>query len=64
MSKPERCLCPDDSGSCEWCLIYYCEHDDVCEDEFVCLNCGEDLREDLMASAYDRAKDLMKYGED
>jgi hypothetical protein len=21
--KDHRCTCPDDSGSCEWCLLYY-----------------------------------------
>lgn len=38
-----------------------CEHMD--KDGFVCLDCGKDLTEDIMAAAYDRAKDLRKYGE-
>lgn len=38
-----------------------CEHDDV--DDFHCLDCGKDLTEDVMARAYDRMKDRMKYGE-
>lgn len=21
--KPPRCLCPDDSGDCDWCQAYY-----------------------------------------
>ena len=33
-----------------------CEHTDVCQDERVCLDCGEDMTERLMAAAYDRAK--------
>ena len=40
-----------------------CTHENICEDEFYCLDCGEDRREDLMADAYDRAKDFAKYGE-
>jgi len=39
-----------------------CEHQDVCEDEFVCLDCGKCMREERMSAAYDRAKDLRKYG--
>lgn len=38
-----------------------CEHGDM-EDGW-CLDCGEDFTADLMALAYDRAKDLRKYGE-
>lgn len=34
-----------------------CEHDDVCEDERICLDCGKDMTEKLMSDAYDRAKD-------
>lgn len=40
-----------------------CEHSDLDTDEFTCLECGKDLREDLMANALDQAKDRMKYGE-
>jgi len=32
-------------------------------DERGCLICGKDMTEDIMARAYDRAKDYMKYGE-
>ncbi len=41
-----------------------CEHDDICEDEFVCLICGKDMREDLMAKAFDVVKERFKYGDD
>ena len=41
-----------------------CEHTDVCEDERVCLDCGEDRTEHMMAKAYDYYKDRMKYGDD
>lgn len=41
---------------CEGC----CEHGDM--DEGICLECGMDRREDLMAAAYYRAKDFRKYG--
>jgi len=38
-----------------------CDHEDLeCGH---CLDCGADLTEDLMARAYDRAKDRWKYGE-
>lgn len=40
-----------------------CDHTDTCMDEFVCLDCGADRREELMSRAYDRAKDFRKYGE-
>ena len=42
---------------CEEC----CEHDD--RHKTSCLGCGKDMTEDLFAAAYDRAKDLRKYGE-
>jgi hypothetical protein len=42
---------------CENC----CEHGDM--DRGTCLDCGADRREDLMAQAYDRAKDIQKYGD-
>lgn len=38
-----------------------CEHSD--KDKGICLDCGLDLREDIMARAYDDAKDRRKYGE-
>lgn len=40
----------------------HCEHD-ICPDEFICLYCGEDMREDIASRAYDRYKDYLKYGE-
>ncbi len=38
-----------------------CEHGDV--EDFHCLDCGKDMTEDIMSKAYDRAKDIRKYGE-
>lgn len=49
--------CGKDDEVCEEC----CEHDDM--DDFYCCNCGKDCTEDIMARAYDRAKDFAKYGE-
>lgn len=40
-----------------------CEHEFDPDEGFMCLNCGKDGYEDVMARAYDRAKDLRKYGE-
>lgn len=37
-----------------------CDHSDM--DDFICLLCGEDRTDDIMSAAYDRAKDLRKYG--
>lgn len=48
----------DDGEVCEEC----CEHGDM--DEGQCLDCGADRMEDMMAAAYDRAKDARKYGDD
>lgn len=45
---------------CEKC----CEHQDICYDERGCLICGKDMTEELMARAYDLAKDRKKYGDD
>lgn len=39
-----------------------CEHLDI-DHKNQCLDCGADLTEDIMSAAYDRAKDLRKYGE-
>lgn len=47
----------DDGTLCEDC----CEHGDM--DDGQCLDCGADRTEDLMAAAYDRAKDARKYGD-
>lgn len=42
------------------------EEDEECEhwelDHGVCMDCGEDQTEWIMAAAYDRAKDFRKYG--
>jgi hypothetical protein len=47
--------------------VEYLEDEETCEhwdtDDHCCLDCGKDLTEDRMAAAYDRAKDLRKYGE-
>lgn len=40
-----------------------CEHGDICQDERCCLDCGKDMTEELLSNAYDRAKDMRKYGE-
>lgn len=47
--------CGDDN--CPEC----CPHDDL--DHGICLWCEKDLTEELAAKAYDRAKDLRKYGD-
>ena len=44
---------------CRWC----CEHEPDADEGFMCLLCGKECAEDVMARAYDRAKDLQKYGE-
>ena len=44
--------------TCEEC----CEHEfDPCEGN-MCLQCGKDGSEDIAAAAFDRAKDIRKYG--
>lgn len=48
--------CGTDDSVCPEC----CEHDDI--GDFTCLICGDDRTEDLMAEAFDRAKDFAKYG--
>lgn len=50
---PEPC----DASDCEEC----CDHHEL--DHFVCMDCGKDLTEQKMSDAYDRAKDIRKYGE-
>lgn len=40
-----------------------CEHQDVCEDDFICLDCGVSRREEMMSRAWDRAKSRRQYGE-
>lgn len=46
----------DDYSGCEEC----CEHGDI--DFPSCLDCGKDMAEDYASAAYDRAKDIRKYG--
>lgn len=38
-----------------------CEHDFDPDEGFHCLNCGKDGSEEVLSSAYDRAKDRRKY---
>lgn len=53
-----ECGCPiDGDEQCEEC----CEHGDM--EDGQCLDCGADRTEELMAMAYDHAKDLRKYGD-
>lgn len=40
-----------------------CEHEFDPDEGYHCLNCGKDGMEEVLSSAYDRAKDLRKYGE-
>lgn len=39
-----------------------CEHEFDPSEGFTCLNCGKDGAEEVLSAAYDRAKDLKKYG--
>lgn len=41
---------------CEVLREQNCDHDDIDQDEFVCLNCGSDRREAIMSNAYDSYK--------
>lgn len=43
------------------CLDDECEHGDI--DDMHCLDCGKDMTEEMMLSAYDMAKNFRKYGE-
>ena len=45
--------------TCEEC----CDHEFDADEGYHCLNCGKDGSESVMSAAYDRAKDLAKYGE-
>jgi hypothetical protein len=45
--------------SCQSC----CEHEFDADEGYHCLNCALDGSEDVMAAAYDRAKDFRKYGD-
>lgn len=49
----------DSKYSCPDC----CEHEPDAAEGFHCLNCGKDCSENVMAAAYDRAKDQRKYGD-
>lgn len=54
------CNCNIDNNEvCEEC----CDHSDIDEDEFVCLICGKDLREDYISKAFDKYKNKFKYGD-
>lgn len=41
-----------------------CEHEFDPDEGFMCLYCGKEGLEEAMSDAYDRAKDLRKYGDD
>lgn len=49
----------DNQQICQEC----CEHSPDPDEGYMCLECGKECAEDVMARAYDRAKDLAKYGE-
>lgn len=40
-----------------------CDHSDICLDEFYCTICGKDMLEAAKEDAFDRMKDVKKYGE-
>lgn len=56
----EGCGEPYYGYGCEDC----CEHEPDADEGFHCLLCGKDCSEDVQSRAYDRAKDLRKYGRD
>lgn len=64
-SQPHRCEeCREvwtgsDHMGCPNC----CAHDFDPDEGNICLNCGTDGSERVMSAAYDRAKDIRKYGE-
>jgi hypothetical protein len=39
-----------------------CEHYFDPDEGYTCLSCGKDGTEDVLSAAYDRAKDIRKYG--
>lgn len=39
-----------------------CDHEPDADEGYHCLNCGTDCSEGVMSAAYDRAKDIRKYG--
>lgn len=59
-AKCAECGGPVEYG--EYCT-QCCEHEYDPDEGFMCLNCGKEGVEEVMARAYDRAKDLRKYGE-
>lgn len=40
-----------------------CDHEFDPGEGYHCLNCGKDGSEEVLSSAYDRAKNLRKYGD-
>lgn len=48
-----------EDARCQEC----CEHEFDPEEGFMCLMCDKEGAEDVYSVAYDRWKDLMKYGE-
>lgn len=61
--KEHKCECGAEletyQDSCEEC----CEHAFDPDEGYHCLNCSKDGSEEVLSSAYDRAKDLRKYGD-
>lgn len=57
----EECKAQTEHGpyGCTEC----CAHEPDPDEGYFCLQCGKDCFEDVMSSAFDRAKDLRKYGE-
>ena len=60
-SSCEHCgkPCEPSFEVCEEC----CEHEFDADEGFHCLSCGKNGYEEMMAMAYDRAKDARKYGD-
>lgn len=56
--RDETGECPDDGELCNDC----CDHEYDSSEGYTCLNCGDDGCESVLAAAYDRAKDIRKYG--
>ncbi len=59
MNKCEECGDECAGVVCETC----CEHEYDADEGFMCVHCNKEGIEDVMCRAFDRAKDLMKYGE-
>lgn len=57
-SPCEYCGQPAVTDICESC----CDHEFDASEGFTCINCGKDGYEEVAAAAFDRAKDLRKYG--